>query len=313
VRSDPFSPGTPSGSSEVTVPEKARWWTERAREYVESRRGVSEEWRERTFWVLSNMAHPSGHGLRRREPLFVRLGFPAPVHHTDVTPRMIEALRGADWLSSSTRQNWMSRLKGFLGWCGNPVAADPDLWRFGKPVARRRPYVDVPAMRSLLTVAEGRERLLLAVLFFNGARPCELLRSRAGDWEMDETPPMVTLRGKGRYSGKERRIPVNPLAYGEVLPFVRGRRPEDPVWPGTYAAIDKTWRRLLKRAGLPARGLYALRRGFGRVSHDAGVPIEEIQAIYGHASPATTAHYIGVEETRMARGLARMAEAFAAP
>ena len=48
---------------------------------------------------------------------------------------------------------------------------------------------------------------------------------------MDESIPMVTLRGKGRYGGKERRIPVNPMVYGEVLPFIRGKRPEDPVGP----------------------------------------------------------------------------------
>lgn len=299
--------------SEDTVPERERWMAERIERYVEARRGVSEQWRRTTARALRNMVYPCGRGGRRRSGLFVRLGYPAPLHHSDVTPRMIEALRGAEWLSSCTRQNWMSRLKGFLGWCGNPIAVDPDLWRFGKPVARKRPYVDVVQAKLLTAAAEGRERLIVAVLFFNGARPCELFRLRVGDLDLEGSPPMMTLRGKGRYSGKERRIPINPLAYGEILPFVRGKRPEDPVWPGTYSAIDHAWRVLLQRSGVPPRGLYSLRRGFGRISHDAGVPVEEIQAIYGHASPATTAHYIGVEETRMASGLRRMAEVFSAP
>jgi len=170
--------------------------------------------------------------------------------------------------------------------------------------------MDVGTAKIVLDHAEGRERLLVAVLLFHGARPVELSRLRVGDVDLNGTPPAMILKGKGKYSAKERRVPMNPLAYGEIEPFVLGRRPEDPVWPGTYSTIDHDWRRLQKRAGLPPTGLYSMRRGFGRISHDAGVPIESIQAMYGHESPATTAFYIGVEENRMAAGLKRMAEVF---
>lgn len=257
------------------------------------------------------MAYPHGEGAHAPAALFVRLGFRAPLHHSEVTARMVEALRRVDWLASTSCQIWLSRVKGFLGWCGNPLAADPEVWRFGKPIARRRPYMGVATAKVVLNAAVGRERLLVAVLLLHGARPVELARLRASDVDLDGSPPTTVLKGKGRYSAKERRVPLNPLAYGEVQPFVLGKRPEDPVWPGTYYAIDHDWRRLLKRASVPVRGLYSMRRGFGRISHDAGVPIESIQAMYGHQSPATTAFYIGVEENRMAAGLKRMAEVFA--
>ncbi|MCI4331460.1 MAG: tyrosine-type recombinase/integrase, partial [Thermoplasmata archaeon] len=270
-----------------------------------------EEWRVRTGRVLRNMAYPYGSGGRVRPPVFVRLGFAAPGHDSDVTERMVEALSRADWLASTSRQNWLSRLRGFLGWCGNPIAADPEIWRFGRPIPRRRPYVDVPTAKLVLDAAVGRERLLVAILLLHGARPVELHRLRVGDLDLEGAPPTMVLKGKGRYSAKERRVPINPLAYGEMLPFVRGKRTEDAVWPGSYHAIDHDWRRLLRRAGVAPRGLYSMRRGFGRISHDAGVPIESIQAMYGHESPATTAFYIGVEENRMAAGLKRMAEVFA--
>src|ERR1700686_2129723 len=95
----------------------------------------------------------------------------------------------------------------------------------------------------------------------------------------------MILKGRGKYSARERRVPLNPKVCGEILPFVRGKRSDDPMWPGTYSAIDHDCRRLLRRAEVTRRGRYSMRRGFGRISHDAGVRIESIQAMYRHESP----------------------------
>ena len=153
----------------------------------------------------------------------------------------------------------------------------------------RRPYVDLDLAKTILNTARGRERLVVALSLLNGLRPVETSRLRVRDLEMDPRCPMMRAIGKGRHGGKERRIPINPLAHVELAPIVEGKRGEDPVYPGTYHSIDHDWRRILARARVASIGLYALRRSFGRISHDAGVPIEEIQAIYGHSSPATTA------------------------
>ena len=100
------------------------------------------------------------------------------------------------------------------------------------------------------------------------------------------------------------------MAYAEVAAFAQAKRPEDPLFPGPYGAIDKVWRAAQRRAGFPPVGTHALRRSFGRISHDAGTPTAEIQAVYGHASESTTAVYIGIEEQRMAKGMAQMAAYF---
>ncbi|MGP8109747.1 MAG: tyrosine-type recombinase/integrase [Thermoplasmata archaeon] len=227
-----------------------------------------------------------------------------------ISRAMIETLRDTPAFAPTTRQNWTSRLRGFLAFEGLPIAAETDLWRFVKPVARKRPYLDPTKARTILARSEGRERLIVALGLFNGLRECEIARLRVRDFELAEFPPMVWVLGKGERGGKPRRIPVNPLAYGEVLPFLKGRRPEDPVYPGSYSTIDHAWRNAQRRAGFQPVGTHALRRSFGRISHDAGTPIEEIQAVMGHSSPGTTAEYIGVEETRIAKGMARMAAFF---
>ncbi len=300
----------PRGLSEVTVPAGVRWMAERIERYVASRTGVSESWRKQTRRALGNLVFPCGRARAPKAAVFVRLGFVAPMNAGAISRAMIETLRDTPAFAPTTRQNWTSRLRGFLAFEGLPIAAETDLWRFVKPVARKRPYLDPTKARTILARSEGRERLIVALGLFNGLRECEIARLRVRDFELAEFPPMVWVLGKGERGGKPRRIPVNPLAYGEVLPFLKGRRPEDPVYPGSYSTIDHAWRNAQRRAGFQPVGTHALRRSFGRISHDAGTPIEEIQAVMGHSSPGTTAEYIGVEETRIAKGMARMAAFF---
>jgi len=260
------------------VPTAARWWNERVERYVTSRNGVGENWRRQVGRALKNLPGWLG-----------RLGLESPSSASGVTRRMVEALRDTPLLAPCTRQNWTSKLRGFLSAEGCPLAADPELWHFGKPVPRKRPYLEISQARVIFACAEGRERLIVALGLCNGLRACEIARLKVGDLEMDEHPPMMWVLGKGTRGGKPRRIPVSPLVYGELEPFVHGRRPEQPVYPGTYHSIDKDWRRVQRRAGFRPVGTHALRRSFGRISHDAGTPTAEIQAVYGHESEATTA------------------------
>jgi len=282
------------------VPERARWyWNERVERYVTSRNGVGESWRRQVSRALRNL--PSW---------FERLGFEAPTSASGVTRRMVEALRDTPQLAPCTRQNWTSKLRGFLAAERSPLVGDAELWHFGKPVPRKRPYLDIAKAKAILAAAEGRERLVVVLGLFNGLRACEMHRLRVRDLELDEQLPTMWVLGKGTRGGKPRRIPINPAACDEIRTFTVGRRPEDPVFPGPFGAIDKDWRRAQRRAGFVPVGTHALRRSFGRISHDAGTPTAEIQAVYGHASESTTATYIGVEEQRMARGMAQMAAFF---
>jgi len=130
-------------------------------------------------------------------------------------------------------------------------------------VARKRPYLDIVKAKAILEASQGRERLVVVLGLFNGLRACEMSRHRVRDLEMDKQPPTKWVLGKGTRGGKQRLTPINPTAVGDVEPFVRGRRPEDPVYPGPDGAIDKDWRRAQRRAGFNPVGTHALRRSFG--------------------------------------------------
>jgi integrase len=49
---------------------------------------------------------------------------------------------------------------------------------------------------------------------------------------------------------------------------------------------------------------HVLRRSFGRLAYQAGVPVPTIQRIFGHVSIDQTLHYIGVGQEEMTEGFA---------
>lgn len=118
--------------------------------------------------------------------------------------------------------------------------------------------------------------------------------------------PMMRIWGQGRNGGKYRTIPVTTRLYGVLVEATHGKRGEERVFPWSRWVWDKRLARLGKLAGIPFHvSGHDLRRTFGRLAFDAGIPHASIQGIYGHASPAMTVHYAGVDKTRMAEGLAR--------
>src|SRR5208282_2063197 len=105
-----FNSDVSRNGSEDTVPDGARWWTERIERYVASRTGVSENWRKQTRRLLRSLALPCGLARYRKDPIFVRLGFEAPTSAKAVSRAMIEALRDTPEFAPTSRQNWTSRL-----------------------------------------------------------------------------------------------------------------------------------------------------------------------------------------------------------
>ena len=189
------------------MPNAARWWTERVERYVASRHGVSEKWRRQTERALRNLAVPCGPRARRKRAWFARLGFSPPTSASSITRAMVEALRDTPLLAPCSRQNWTSRLRGFLTYEGHMLAADPEIWHFGKPVARKRPYLDIGKAKAILKIAEGRERLIVVLGLFNGLRACGDLpspRARSGDG------PAATDHVGAREGRARRKAPPHP-------------------------------------------------------------------------------------------------------
>ena len=80
----------------------------------------------------------------------------------------------------------------------------------------------------------------------------------------------------------------------------------NPVWPRN---LGRSFRRFLKREGLPHVGVHDLRRTCANTASQAGVPIEEISELLGHASIGITKSlYIGQVEVLALRACSAIDE-----
>jgi len=166
----------------------------------------------------------------------------------------------------------------------NPVAWRPEAPRQRRP---RRALTDAE-LRRLLDAARapGRPPWLLgfvALAAATGMRRGELLALRERD--VDRTSGTIELVSSK--TGARRRIRV-PL---EVVALLPAPDPHGRLFP---SSPERTWRRLLRDAGLLQPGVcfYSLRHTRARIEAEKGTPVRALQSLLGHASLRTTDHYL---------------------
>ncbi|HEV2165606.1 MAG TPA: tyrosine-type recombinase/integrase [Thermoplasmata archaeon] len=278
-----------------------RWWRDRSKECVEKKRERGEagkKWLDREARILE----------RFPGDIWRRVGITSPPSSgSHVTRGQVIALRDADpsIFRGTTRSQYLQALREYLRFEGNPIANERVLWSVDTSDVRRR-WLTRAQLGLLWSVCrDGKDRLIVAMLGFNGLRRIELLRLRVRDLTLVADVPRAHVLGKGRGSGKWREIPLSSLAYGALVETSTGRSADARVYPGERTDVDHRLSELGERAGIPVRvSSHDLRRSFGRVAYYSGVPLVDLQHIYGHASPTMTAHYIGIDLAEMAAGLA---------
>jgi integrase/recombinase XerD len=280
------------------VPTAARWWTEQAEEYVAWQRQESE---------LSE-------GYRRRNRRYliafrrdcVRAGASAPLGPTDVTRDHIRAVKGCGIWNPRTLRTTFSVVRGFLRWAGNPLADGQNpAWRLPGGSIDRRNWVGRDDMVALYRAASGRARVRLVLQGFNGLRECEVRRLRVRDLSLALPRPTLTIHGKGRFGGKYRTIPMDPMTRAVLDLWVRGKAADDRLYGIGHSVADGELAALGRAAGVSVRVTgHVLRRSFGRLAYQAGVPVPTIQRIFGHVSIDQTLHFIGVGQEEMTEGFA---------
>ena len=305
-------PHLPALPEENPVPDKVRWWTERAEEYIEEKRGedeVTETWLERIVWDIG-----------RTPDLFKRVGIVPSPSPSEVTVEQVRRLKEELGWNRSTLASYFSALRPFLRWSGNPVAEKRAAWGLPSGDATHRRWVEAQDLAALYNASQGAERVLISLEAFNGMRRIEARRLRVRDVDL----PGMRLRvhGKGRHGGKYRTIPMTGTTYAVMSDWVVGKRPDEYILPGQLMktegmplsenACDNLLRRAAKRAGLTVKvSGHDLRRTFGRVAFRAGMSIVDLKAFYGHKDLSMTTHYLGIEEDHIREGLKAFEERMA--
>jgi integrase/recombinase XerD len=159
------------------------------------------------------------------------------------------------------------------------------------------------AVARLIDAApEGRDRVLLKLLYVSGARVSEICGLKWSDAVPRQDGGQITLFGKG---GKTRAVLLKPKVWTQLLSIKADAKAADPIFPsrkGRGALDPSQVRRILyaaaKKAGIPQKvSPHWMRHAHASHALDRSAPIHLVQATLGHASVSTTGRYLHARPT----------------
>jgi integrase/recombinase XerD len=154
------------------------------------------------------------------------------------------------------------------------------------------------AVSKLIDAArEGRDRVLLKLLYVSGVRVSELCGLKWCDALARQQGGQITVFGKG---GKTRTVLLKPTVWRQLLSIRGEAKPVDPIFrsrKGRGALDVSQVRRIVyaaaKKAGLEQKvSPHWMRHAHASHALDRSAPIHLVQATLGHASVSTTGRYL---------------------
>lgn len=172
---------------------------------------------------------------------------------------------------------------------------------------RARGYPTMPDLYALPFVDHLRPLVLLAMN--TGLRRGELFNLTWADIDFERA--MLVVRGHGAKSGQTRHVPLN----AEALETLRGWQRTTGaagglVFPaadgGRMDNIKNSWRRLLKDAGVTGFRFHDLRHHFASRLVMAGVDLNTVRELLGHADIKMTLRYAHLAPEHKAQAVAML-------
>jgi site-specific recombinase XerD len=212
-------------------------------------------------------------------------------------------------------QGWVADLDGKPATVNRAVTAIKSLISFGHETGylpfnvaaavKLRPrrddlaqrILDEDAVAKLIATAEGRDRVLLKLLYLSGARVSEICGLRWQNAVARQEGGQVTLFGKG---GRTRTVLLPASAWAELLPLRNDAKLDDPVFASRRGRgqLDPSQVRRIVYAAARKAGLtqkvspHWMRHAHASHALDRHAPIHLVQATLGHTSVATTGRYL---------------------
>jgi integrase/recombinase XerD len=148
---------------------------------------------------------------------------------------------------------------------------------------------------------EGRDQIMLRLLYTSGVRVSELAQLKWADLLPRAEGGQITVFGKG---GKTRAILLKPKTWGLLLALRGNAEAAAPVFrsrKGGHLDVSQI-RRIVYRAAIRARlpqrvSPHWLRHAHASHALDRHAPIHLVQATLGHASVSTTGRYLHARPT----------------
>jgi len=171
----------------------------------------------------------------------------------------------------------------------------PEVSGVGRTPAR--PLADAAALLAGAEAIADRhpaDAAAVALALSTGMRAAELEALTAGQISAESGHCVARVRVKG---GRTVAVPLPPRVCALLDPLIQGRAAHEPVLhdgrPFDRWRMRTALRRAARAAGVDPAGLtpHVLRATAITLLLDAGVPVEDVQAMVGHASPVTTQRY----------------------
>jgi len=156
--------------------------------------------------------------------------------------------------------------------------------------------------RLIDAAPEGRNRVLLKLLYVSGVRVSEICGLKWCDAMARQEGGQITVFGKG---GKTRTVLLKPKIWQQLVSIKGEAKAVDPVFrsrKGGGALDTSQVRRIVytaaKRAGLEQKvSPHWMRHAHASHALDRSAPIHLVQATLGHASVSTTGRYLHARPT----------------
>jgi integrase/recombinase XerD len=156
--------------------------------------------------------------------------------------------------------------------------------------------------RLIDAASQGRNRVLLKLLYVSGVRVSEVCGLKWCDAMPRQEGGQITVFGKG---GKTRTVLLKPKIWQQLLSIKGKAQAVDPLFPSRKGggALDVSQvRRIVyaaaKKAGLAQKiSPHWMRHAHASHALDRSAPIHLVQATLGHASVSTTGRYLHARPT----------------
>lgn len=225
--------------------------------------------------------------------------------------------------SSFTANGYMVVIKLFYKYCEGKRYCDniaKNVKSGFKMTGKNKLPLSMDQARMLLrnvdvsTVKGKRDKLMIALMLFNGLRTCEVERINIEDVDKREGVPVLYLQRKGKID-KNDIVALHPKAVELFEDYIAERgnfKACEPLFVShrdcdkgkvirlSRNAVAKMVKKRLRAIGINNRkySAHSLRHTFGSLLVEEGIDMEDIRELMGHSSTTVTKIYVELVQQR---------------
>lgn len=224
--------------------------------------------------------------------------------------------------SSFTANGYMVVIKLFYKYCERMKYCDniaAGVKSGFKMTGKNKIPLSMDQARTLLksvdasTIIGKRDRLMIALMLFNGLRTCEVERINIEDVSTREGVPVVYLQRKGKVDKNDMVVlHQKAVEYFEDYISERDFDCKEPLFIShrecdrgkvirlSRQAVARMVKKRLRKIGINDRKIsaHSLRHTFGSLLVEQNVDMEDIRELMGHSSTAVTKIYVELVQQR---------------